>query len=250
MRSTRCRRLFAVLFASLLPRCFVFPAKIVEASLEEVGGPSLEVELFSLAPEGRLRLRYDSVQGENNCLKYTGGKARLNGVELEQTEEGFGVIVVSPIGTGQVCTDPEWAFSAPPATEEVSEFEITDSTGQLLYGVTAMAAKRSLALQPGRPAITPGGPLTLAWSPPTDQLTVEQVTMGIDRLAPPNVSARNGRIGFLVPIDVEPGVQDVRLSVSVKPGTAHCEPDPDGCTTLYVPGPLLSGSGTVTVVVQ
>ncbi|HVE87514.1 MAG TPA: hypothetical protein VND93_31870, partial [Myxococcales bacterium] len=60
----------------------------------------------------------------------------------------------------------------------------------------------------------------------------------------------NGRIGFLVPIDVEPGVQDVRLSVSAKPGTAHCEPDPDGCTTLYVPGPLLSGSGTVTVVVQ
>lgn len=238
MRPTWCRLLFAVLFASLLPRCIVLPANTVEAPLEDVVGPGLEVRLV-LSGQGRLRLTYDSLKEKYGCLRYTGGKVRLNGVELEQTEEGFGIVVIGPIGGGQICTDPEWAFTQPPPTEEVSEFEITDSTGQLLYGISALMAKRSVAVQPGRPAIVSGGPLTLAWSPATDQLEVNRVT--IDGLSSPVAPvARNGRIGLLVPTDVLTGTHEVSVSASLIPGTAHCEPDPDRCKFLFRQDELLS----------
>jgi len=249
MRTIRCRLPFTLLSAALLLRCIIGPADLVEAPLERVVGPGLEVWLSSVSEGGRLVLTYDSLQeGEYGCLRYT-GKARLNGVELEQLTAGSGFFVITPIGGGLLCDEPEWHFPTPPWTEAVSEFEIADDTGQLLYGVSSLAVKRTVGIRRGQPPIVPGGPLTLAWSPETDQLTGVAVRMGFETLSFPEVAVRNGRIGFLVPPSIQAGAKDVSLDMSIQPGTAHCEPDPDRCKA-WIPSELAPGTTSVRVNVR
>ena len=248
MRTIRWRLPFALLFAPLLPGCIIGPADMLEAPLEDIGGPGLEVRLFSVPRGGSLRLTYESLKEQGVCLRFT-GKARLNGVELEQRTAGSGFFFVTPIGGGVDCTEPEWLFPTPPWTEAVSAFEITDGTGQLLYGISSLVVKRSVSIRRGQPPIVPGGPLTLAWSPETDQLTGVGVRMGFETLSLPEVAMRNGRIGFLVPPGVQAGAQEVTLNMSIQPGTAHCEPDPDRCKA-WIPSELASDTTFVPVNVR
>jgi hypothetical protein len=114
----------------------------------------------------------------------------------------------------------------------MSEFEVADDTGRLLFGVSALAAQRSVSFHGPVPGPVPGGPVTLDWSPATDRLDISTVSLdGVDTLASYEIVARNGRIGFLLPSTVPPGPHTLRLTVLVQAGVAHCEPDPGGCFT-------------------
>jgi hypothetical protein len=42
------------------------------------------------------------------------------------------------------CAGPTWRFDPSTATGGVSEFEVADGTGRLLYGVSAFAAQRTM----------------------------------------------------------------------------------------------------------
>src|SRR4051812_38853632 len=127
MISTRCWLLLA-LFLSL-SGCL--HDDTADGSLEELGGAALVVEITPT--EGLLRLGANTVRGATRCLRFTGGKAFLDGKELEQTERGGGwTINLGPLGGNSECKSPTWRFDPPAATDVgVREFEVADGTGRL-----------------------------------------------------------------------------------------------------------------------
>jgi len=240
------RWLLLALFLSLLSGCY--RDDTMEGTLEEVGWAALEVELTPT--EGLLRLQSSTVKGLSKCLKFT-GRAFLGGKELKQVKAGGGGWFFIPGVTGSGgCTEPTWRFDIPAATEGVSEFEITDNTGRLLYGVSALAAQRTVSYHGPVPGPVPGGPVTLEWSPATDQVRLRVYLDGVElQLLPYGVAQRDGRLGFVLPSTVSPGFHSLRLDASVSPGTAHCEPDPARCHT-WLNDELIPDQPEISITVQ
>jgi len=245
MSSIRCWPLLA-LFLPLLSGCY--RDETMEGTLEELGGASLEVELTSAT--GLLRLGSYTVKGESKCLKFPGGRAFLDGKELERVEVGGGGWFYIPgLGGSGGCKEPTWRFDPPAATEGVSEFEVADGTGRLLYGVSALAMQRTVRYLDPLPGPVPGGPVMLEWSPATDQLDITVSLDGVGLQLSSEIAIQDGRIGFLLPSTVSPGRHTLTLDPRVRPGTAHCEPDPARCFSWRRDG-LVPDRPTISIIVQ
>jgi hypothetical protein len=248
MSSIRCWSLLAL--SLLLSGCIA--DNTMEGTLEEVGGASLVVDLTPTG--GELRLISHTVKGLSKCLRFT-GKAFLDGKDLEQVEAGNGLSLYIPgLGGPGACTPPTWRFDMPAATEGVNEFEVADSTGRLLYGVSALVAQRAVSFHAPLPGPVPGGPVTLEWSPATDQLAdpinFDVFLDGVAIQPASEIAVRNGRIGFLLPSTVSPGPHRLSLDATpVHPGTAHCEPEPGRCTTWFV-SELIPHPPEISITVQ
>lgn len=244
MSSIRCWPLFGLFL--LLSGCY--ENDTLEGTLEELEGARLRVGLTSTT--GWLQLGASTIKDPGKCLRFT-GRASLDGKALEQVEAGGGGRFFIPgFGSSVECTEPAWRFDLSAIPEGVSEFEVADGTGRLLFGVSALAAQRSVSFHGPVPGPVPGGPVTLDWSPATDQLIVSNVSLDGVNIPDPEILIRNGRIGFLLPSTVSPGPHTVGLEVfDVQAGVTHCEPDPERCFT-RVPPELAPTRPEVTITVQ
>jgi len=246
MSSIRCWPLLALFL--LLSGCY--ENATLEATLEELELARLHVELTSTT--GSLWLEAAGVKGlPNKCLRFTGW-ASLGGKALQQVEAGRGGRSFIPglDGGHYECAAPAWRFDPSAITEGVSEFEVADGTGRLLFGVSALAAQRSVSFHGPVPGPVPGGPVTLDWSPATDRLLISKVSLDGMTIDAPERLFRNGRLGFQLPSTVSPGPHTLGLELfDVQAGIAHCEPDPGGCFT-RLPAELAPLWPEIPIIVQ
>lgn len=169
--------------------------------------------------------------------------AKMNGKQLEQIETGGVTHNAWPYGDG--CVDPTWRIPTPPPDEEVTNFEVFDSTGRLTFGVRHLGATRGVVPPDSGPvALRWGEPAALRWTPATDDVDITfyvdlesgqrklHLAGGVDELV-----FRDGAYQFRMPA-APPDEGDTSIpngTLVLQPnqaiaGVDHCEPYPGHCT--------------------